>query len=147
MIGSVIILMALSAPPLVRTRLPANESSAVGSVRTIITAQVTYAATYPEIGYAEELKAFQPPPAGESPNPHSADLTDPHLAGGEKSGYRFHLLLRSRKETGRVDGYVVLARPLRYKRTGCLSLYADETGVIRRTFEDRLATLNDPPLE
>ena len=35
--------------------MAANEASAVGSLRTITTAEITYASTYPSIGYSADL--------------------------------------------------------------------------------------------
>jgi hypothetical protein len=43
-------------------------------------------------------------------------------------------------------GYVVTARPEKYGVSGKLSLYSDQTAVIRATLEDREATVDDPPV-
>ena len=47
-VAIILIIAAIAIPNLLRSRIAANESSAVGSIRSINTAQVTYASTYPE---------------------------------------------------------------------------------------------------
>ncbi len=43
-LGAVLVVAAIAIPNLLRSRIAANEASAVGSVRTVVTAQVTYEA-------------------------------------------------------------------------------------------------------
>src|SRR5258706_1629220 len=43
---------AIAIPNLLRSRMAANEASAVGSLRTIDTAEMTFTTTYPDVGYA-----------------------------------------------------------------------------------------------
>lgn len=123
-----------------------NESSAVGSVRTIVTAQFTYAATYPERGFAPTLATLGPPPRGEPTSPEAVDFIDMNLAAGERAGYRFILVPAPPDESGKINAFVVHARPLEFERTGVRSFRSDESGIIRFTVEDRLAHEDDPPL-
>jgi prepilin-type N-terminal cleavage/methylation domain-containing protein len=51
-VAIILIIAAIAIPNLLRSRIAANEASAVGSLRTINTAQVTYASTYPNAGFA-----------------------------------------------------------------------------------------------
>ncbi|MGH9787435.1 MAG: hypothetical protein ACRD4U_01875 [Candidatus Acidiferrales bacterium] len=125
-----------------------NESSAVGSLRWIIIAQVTYTSTYgvDGVGFAPSLAALGPPPGGGKPGPEAADLIDARLASGEKNGYRFTLVPGPLGAQLRVTSYVVLARPIQYNRTGLHSFYSDESGAILWTDEDRAATAKDKPI-
>jgi len=50
-VAIILIIAAIAIPNLLRSRMAANEASAVGSLRTINTAQVTFASTYPSIGF------------------------------------------------------------------------------------------------
>ncbi|MGB6959444.1 MAG: prepilin-type N-terminal cleavage/methylation domain-containing protein, partial [Candidatus Acidiferrum sp.] len=50
-VAIILIIAAIAIPNLLRSRLAANEASAVSSLRTINTAEVTYNSTY-GIGYA-----------------------------------------------------------------------------------------------
>ena len=49
-VAIILIIAAIAIPNLLRSRIAANEASAVGSLRTINTAEVTYASTYPAAG-------------------------------------------------------------------------------------------------
>ena len=46
-VAIILIIAAIAIPNLLRSRMAANEASAVGSLRTINTACVTYSTTYP----------------------------------------------------------------------------------------------------
>lgn len=142
----VLILLVVALPtPVRRPRGYGNESAAVGSLRTIVTAQVTYAMMYPERGFASTLKALGPAPGGEA-SAEAADLIDGTLASGEKGGYQFKLTLGAPDEEGRITSFRAIARPMVPGRTGIRSFHVDESGVIRQTAEDREATAEDPPV-
>src|SRR4029077_21144066 len=54
-VAIILIIAAIAIPNLLKSKMAANESSAVGSVRTLNTAEVTYAAGCPNIGYSGSL--------------------------------------------------------------------------------------------
>ena len=54
-VAIILIIAAIAIPNLLRSRMAANEASAVGSLRTINTACVTYSTTYPNVGYPDGL--------------------------------------------------------------------------------------------
>jgi type IV pilus assembly protein PilA len=84
-VAIILIIAAIAIPNLLRARIAANQASAVGSVRTITTAQVTYSSTW-GIGYAAAL-ANLGGAAGCVPAAATACLIDPVLSLGTKSGY------------------------------------------------------------
>ena len=89
-VAIILIIAAIAIPNLLRARIAANESSAVASVRTLNTGQISYNSAYPTVGYAATLGAL----AGTTcapPNSTSACLIDTQLATGSKSGYTFVL--------------------------------------------------------
>ncbi len=45
-VAIILIIAAIAIPNLLRARIAANEASAVGSVRTLDTAEITYSSTY-----------------------------------------------------------------------------------------------------
>jgi type IV pilus assembly protein PilA len=113
-----LIAAAFATPNLMRARGAANESAAVGTLRVVNTAQITYSATYLQNGYARDLAALGPDPRGTGLKTvnHAglidADLGNPKCTAGawcEKSGYRFSVTgvcqLRSCKE------FVAVATP------------------------------------
>src|SRR5437879_10100080 len=54
-VAIILIIAAIAIPNLLRSRMAANEASAVGSLRTVNTAEVSYATTYPAQGFATAL--------------------------------------------------------------------------------------------
>src|ERR1051325_2546666 len=78
-VAIILIIAAIAIPNLLRSKIAANESSAVGSVRTIGTAEVTYASTYPQTGFAD-LSAL----GGAGGSATGAGLIDAVLASGTK---------------------------------------------------------------
>jgi type II secretory pathway pseudopilin PulG len=54
-VAIILIIAAIAIPNLMRSKMAANESSAVGSIRTINTAMVTYSTAYPTVGFATAL--------------------------------------------------------------------------------------------
>ena len=59
-VAIILIIAAIAIPNLLRARIAANESSAVSSIRTINTAEVTYQSAYPTVGYAADLVSLGP---------------------------------------------------------------------------------------
>ena len=127
-IAGVLLLLAVSAPNLMRSRMAANEASAVGSLRTLNTAAVTYLDTYGH--YPLSLRSFGPSPNGKATE-EAADLVDPFLAGGLKSGYRFTYLTVLAEGRGSRGGYTITADPVEPGSHGIRHFSTDETGVIR----------------
>lgn len=89
-VAIILIIAAIAVPSFLHSRMAANESAAVASIRTLNTAQISYNSAYPTVGYAATLGAL----SGTSctpPSTSSACLIDSVLAGGQKSGYSFTL--------------------------------------------------------
>ena len=63
-VAIILIIAAIAIPNLLRARIAANEASAVASIRTINTAEVTYLTAYPTVGYSITLAALGPSAAG-----------------------------------------------------------------------------------
>jgi type IV pilus assembly protein PilA len=119
-----------------------NEASAVGSMRSYNTAAVTYASSYPDIGWPEKAEYFGVPQPGAEPDAQHTGLLDPTLTTPpfEKLGYRF-----TYKKSG--ENYSVIARPVKFGETGSKNFFTDQSGVIRSTDKDEEPTVNDPPLQ
>jgi len=88
-VAIILIIAAIAIPNLLRSRIAANEASAVGSLRTLNTAEITYNTSYPMAGFACTLGAMGPPSGNTSASSSAAGLIDSNLAGGSKSGYSF----------------------------------------------------------
>ena len=111
------IIAAIAIPNLLASRKAANESSAIGSTRTINTAQTTYLSTVGNnTTYAASLTALG-----------TANLIDGALAAAgttAKSGYKFTMASSDSDKK-----YTVLTTP--EANSGTRHFFTDETGVIR----------------
>ena len=87
-VAIILIIAAIAVPNLLRSRMAANEASAVGSLRTLNTAEITYNTTYPTVGFACSLGSLGPN-GSSSATSTAAGLIDGNLASGTKSGYSF----------------------------------------------------------
>ncbi len=115
-VAGVLLIFYISVPNLLRSRIAANEASAVGSMRTINTAITSYAADHPDKGYPEQLSDLSP-------------YVDSVLANGTKSGYNFHYVPQSRDALGAVKSFKVVAMP-QTSETGQRRFSTDERGAI-----------------
>src|SRR6201987_558813 len=88
-VAIILIIAAIAVPNLLRAKIAANESSAANSVRKIATAEVTYSAAFPTVGYAAALSDLGGPAVACTPAPSSACIIDNTLSSGTKSGYQF----------------------------------------------------------
>lgn len=128
-VAIIILLAAIAIPNLLRARLNANESAAVGATKTVVSAAISYRSVnnaYP--GNLSVLSSATP------------EYIDDVLGGGSKQGYDFNL-------AGSTNTFTVTAWPQTYQTTGVRSFFADESGVIRSTDDGGNATASDTALE
>jgi prepilin-type N-terminal cleavage/methylation domain-containing protein len=78
------IIAAIAVPGLLRARMSGNETSAIGSMRAVNSAQSTYASSCASGNYAVDLADLVKAPAGSTAGFISPDL---NLNGVSKSGY------------------------------------------------------------
>jgi type IV pilus assembly protein PilA len=138
-VAIILIIAAIAIPNLLRSRIAANESSAVESLRTISGAEITFQSTYPTVGYAATLAALGPGagnttcPSG-GPTSSAACLIDAvlasaTLAASAKSGYYFTNPVTT--TTGSVNvTYEIDAMPALVGQSGLRGFCTDSDGVI-----------------
>jgi len=141
-VAIILIIAAIAIPNLLRSRIAANQASAVGSLRTLNTANITYASTY-NTGYAPDLASLGPG-AGGAPSATAAGLVDSVLAGGVKSGYGF-TYTPGTATAGRIDVYTINANPTTPGTTGTNYYFTDQSGVIRQN-SSAVAGATDSPI-
>jgi type IV pilus assembly protein PilA len=122
-VAIILIIAAIAIPNLLRSRIAANEASAVSSLRTVNTACITFNSTYGVFPAA--MTNLQSPASG-NPSSTAADLLDQVLAGGTKAGYNFVLT-----PAAGAASYSVTAIPITYNQTGLRAFFTDQSGVIR----------------
>ena len=112
-----------------------NQPAAVAAIRSINTAEVTYAATYPARGYTCLLSDLDGFGSGGT-NEHQAMLIDSGLASGKKAGYIFSM---SGCMGAPAKHYTITAVPVdpgAHLRAYC----SDETGIIRYSSDGKAAS-------
>jgi prepilin-type N-terminal cleavage/methylation domain-containing protein len=147
-VAIILIIAAIAIPNLLRAKISANESSAVGSVRNIITAEASFNSSYPNYGYAitiDQLGAgvgvLSCPAAG--PTPTAACLLDSALAGATpsttKSGYTFEAaadtatqILDASTGINLQTSFTASAVPTNFNKTGVRTFCAGDDGVLRQ---------------
>jgi len=136
-VAIILIIAAIAIPNLLRARMAANESSAVASVRSVNTAEITYNSTYPTVGFSPDLVSLGGPiGAACVPAQATACLIDAVLsnngnpAGSGKSGYLFNAPAGTKTGTVSV-GYTVQAVPITINQTGIRAFCAEEDSVVR----------------
>jgi prepilin-type N-terminal cleavage/methylation domain-containing protein len=126
-VAIILIIAAIAIPNLLRARIAANESSAVASIRTINTAEISYNSAYPTVGFALNLSAL----AGTSCTPPSSSgacLIDTTLAAGTKSGYTFQAASSGSSPAG---SYQASGSPITANQTGNRSFCSVADAVVR----------------
>jgi type IV pilus assembly protein PilA len=134
-VAIILIIAAIAIPNLLRAKISANESSAVGSIRNVITAEISFSASYPQAGYAAALINLGPGAAGvqtcpaTGPTTNNACLIDASLSSGTKSGFGF---AASRDAAVPATSFTVVAVPVTFNTTGVREFCAFEDGVLRQ---------------
>lgn len=126
-VAIILIIAAIAIPNLLRARIAANESSAVASIRTLNTAQLSCNSSYPTVGFASTLGAL----SGTNCTPPSsagACLIDTQLSAGSKSGYSFTLSNVTGTPAG---GYQVRADPASPNQSGVRYFCSFADAIIR----------------
>jgi type IV pilus assembly protein PilA len=126
-VAIILIIAAIAIPNLIKSKMAANESSAVGSLRTLTTGEIAYASACPAIGFTHTLADL----GTNATCPGGNSQIDSTLQGGTKSGYVF-------ANPGRTSGNVPETQfawtglPASTS-SGTRGFYVDESGVIRYT--------------
>jgi type IV pilus assembly protein PilA len=137
-VAIILIIAAIAIPNLLRARIAANESSAVSSIRTMNTAQITYMSTYPTVGYAATIPAMGPAASTGCTTPTSTNsclvdwvVSQATAAGSAKSGYYFGLGVVA--GGGMNNSYTIGGAPAVLSQTGVRGFCSNEDAVIRYT--------------
>ncbi|HTD21812.1 MAG TPA: hypothetical protein VK738_04110 [Terriglobales bacterium] len=141
---TVLFLVILAAlPTFIRSKVHRNDAGAIYSLRVLNEALAAYRKDHSGQGYPASLTSLQP---YSSFNGHRID---PRLLCSNpsciKDGYVFTYSLSNSKPL--MAGYSLIARPVRYDRTGSKNFYTDESGGIHAASEDRVPLASDTPLD
>jgi type IV pilus assembly protein PilA len=134
-VAIILIIAAIAIPNMLRSKMAANQASAVSNLRTITTASVSYWVTYSN-GYPPSLDSLGGT-NGAAATCTAAILIDPVLATTyQRSGYQFaytgeqgNIATTSCGSPG-FNGYLITAVPITAGITGNLSFCSSEPGII-----------------
>jgi len=141
-VAIILIIAAIAIPNLLRSRIAANQASAVGSLRTLNTSEITYSSTF-NVGFTQTLSYLAPPTVASNPTSTAAGLIDSVLAAGSKSGYSFTYSPGASDSTGRINTYSFIAVPIT-SSTGTNYYFTDQSGVIRQNSTSTAASTDSP---
>ena len=141
-VAIILIIAAIAIPNLLRSKMAANEASAVGSLRTLNTACVTYSTLYG--GFPASLAALGGEGTGTAPTSTAAELIDNVLQGGTKAGYNFTFSPGTADAANNIDYYIINANPVNPGTTGLRYFFTDQTGVIRADPANPATSLSTP---
>lgn len=127
-VSVILIIAAIAIPSFIQSRMRANEASAVSSLRSITTAEVSYSTTY-GVGFSPSLAALGG--SGAVIDQNNAGLIDSVLSSGNKSGYTFTYVATSSDSAGDILTYTANADPALAGTTGNNHYYVDQTSLIR----------------
>ncbi|MGD0404265.1 MAG: prepilin-type N-terminal cleavage/methylation domain-containing protein [Candidatus Acidiferrales bacterium] len=136
-VAIILIIAAIAIPNLLRARMSANQASAVGSVRTLATSNITYSSTWNN-GFAPTLATLGGAPGGAA-TCNAAQLVDQVLAAtGQKTGYKLTynvgVLNAAAAPTCAAPGgntFAFTALPINLGSTGQTAYCSAEDGVVR----------------
>jgi type IV pilus assembly protein PilA len=125
-VAIILIIAAIAIPNLIKAKMAANEASSVGSIRTINTGEVNYAASCPGNGFSASLLELNTGAicAG------GKGIIDNVLAAGAKSGYTFtYAPVKGGDNLN--DTYTSAGTPATVGTTGQRQFCSSQTGVIQ----------------
>jgi prepilin-type N-terminal cleavage/methylation domain-containing protein len=155
-VAIILIIAAIAIPNLLRARMAANQASAVGSMRTILTANITFSSTWGD-GFAPNLSVLGGTAGTTVATCSAALLIDPVLGAGVKSGYTFtYTAGATAYGTGTAPTgctgwgpttFTVTSVPTSLNQTGQIGYYIDQAAVIRYSSSGAAPTSSSPSLQ
>ena len=149
------IIAAIAVPGLLRARMSGNEASAIGSIRTISSAEATFASSCGAGGYAGSLADLAAAPTAGGPGFIPTDLAGANSASNLKSGY-FFVVGNNGSSTVTADtnaicntatttytGFLATGDPGDPGTTGTRYFLTDQSGQIRQGNQTTLTSISD----
>jgi type IV pilus assembly protein PilA len=137
----VLMAAAIAAPHYTRSRIAANEASAVASLRVIYQAETSYQEAYPKVGFPLTITSLGGG-KGCKPSAQTACLISNSIALGSDRGFNF----AAKGETpinGANTTFAAGAAPAKYSSTGTHLFCAMQDGKVR--WDNNLAQSTNPP--
>lgn len=139
-VAVILILTAIAASSLLRSKMAANEASVVSTLRVVNAACLSYSTTW-TTGFPVSLSNLGP---GQPATAAAADLVSSLVSSGTKNGYVLTYISGAPVD-GKIPSYTITAAPLVPNQTGVRYFFSDQSGVIRQN-TGSAATVTSSPL-
>jgi prepilin-type N-terminal cleavage/methylation domain-containing protein len=136
-VGIILIVAAIAIPNFMKSRAAANESSAVASLHSLLTAEINFATACPETGFTATLTDL----GSGTTCPGGNKQIDSQLETGTKSGYTFAATVSGGTPK---TAFSITADPISTS-SGTRHFYLDQSGSVRYN-PSSPATSADSPL-
>ena len=146
-VAIIMVISAIAIPNMLRARINANETSAIGSLRTINTAETYVHHIVSPYRLLPDLPSLGGSNCATSPVSTAACIIDKH-AGDCHVGFHAQdrLLFHVRAYNANL-GYTVLGDPAYWNHSGTRRFYTDSTGVIRFNATNQTSLATDPAIQ
>jgi type IV pilus assembly protein PilA len=151
-VAIILIIAAIAIPNFLRSRVAANQASAVQSLRTLCTAEFTFSSTYNR-GYTATMGYLGPPPSGSTEDITHTAIVDKVLSGtaaggatamtSTKAGYLF-TYSPGLAINGQIISFTLTADPVTRGTTGLNSYFVDQSGVVRQNATTQASAADSP---
>ena len=125
-VAIILIISGIAVPNLLKARISANESSAVGSIRALTSAAIQYFVQCPANGFPAALANLGPGDGSCA----AVSAIDSILASGIKSGYSITYTPGAANAAGLISTYTILVLPITVNVTGQRAFCSSQDGVI-----------------
>ena len=137
------IIAAIAIPSLLRSRMSANEASAIGACKTIVGGETDYNNNSNPHSYMGTFACL-----GSGSGAGEVSFVDGSISSGIKAGYTFTLVTGGSVNDRSWWAWSSAAWPINYKNTGVRSFYVDQSGVVRGSdIGGGTGTFNMPPYD
>lgn len=135
-IAIIVVIAAIAIPNIMRSRMSANEASALASSRQIATAQTAFKASVLFDSDTDGEGDYGT--LGQLADPDGAGLTHPYidevLGAGTKGGYNFTMAI-TLGDVINSPGYSCVASPITPGQSGQRQYFVDDSGLLRSTLD------------
>jgi len=145
------VVLAIAIPSMLRARISANESTAIGDIRTVISAEAAYQAS--NAGQYDTLECLAAPlRCIPSYPPSGPTFLDSAPTQAEKTGYRrrFHpgppadaAGRGTSYSPSSVTSYAYVAEPIHAGQTGVRAFCGDDTGIVCEVADGKVSPIVD----
>jgi type IV pilus assembly protein PilA len=136
-VAIILIIAAIAIPNLLRSKMSASDSAAASTLRTLNTAQVTFATAYPSVGYASTFILLGPNATQGTCDATGACLIDNILAKtalgpNPKGGYQYSMVATTVGTPPVTGDYGLTANPIVLNSTGTKVYCTTSDAVVRQ---------------